>query len=100
VTELSKYDELAKKAGQGNKEAMLSLSEAIYEPLRNYVFRITLSEDLADDIVQETILEMYKIFDSCVMATVLAGCARSFKQNPPALPYQPGKVLCSSMPKN
>jgi RNA polymerase sigma-70 factor (ECF subfamily) len=56
------YKELVEQALQGNKDALPKLVEIIYESLRSYVFRITLSEDLTDDIVQETILEMYKIF--------------------------------------
>ena len=57
-----RYKELVEQALQGNKDALPKLVEIIHESLRSYIFRITLSEDLADDIVQETILEMYKIF--------------------------------------
>lgn len=56
------YKELVEQALQGNKDALPELVEIIHESLRSYIFRITLSEDLADEIVQETILEMYKIF--------------------------------------
>jgi RNA polymerase sigma-70 factor (ECF subfamily) len=56
------YKELVEQALQGNKDALPKLVEIIHESLRSYIFRITLSEDLADEIVQETILEMYKIF--------------------------------------
>ncbi|NIP24927.1 MAG: sigma-70 family RNA polymerase sigma factor [Phycisphaerae bacterium] len=56
------YKELVEQALEGNKDALPKLVEIIHESLRSYIFRITLSEDLADDILQETILEMYKIF--------------------------------------
>jgi len=56
------YKKLVEQALHGNKDALPKLVEIIYGSLRSYVFRITLSEDLTDDIVQETILEMYKIF--------------------------------------
>lgn len=62
VIKLPNYDELAEKAIRGDKEALPALAEAVYGSLHNYVFRITLSEDIVEDIVQETILEMYKIF--------------------------------------
>jgi len=39
------------------------LAESIQLQLRSYVIRITLNEDITDDIVQETILEMFKIFN-------------------------------------
>jgi len=56
------YNELVEQSLHGNKDALPKLVEIIHESLRSYIFRITLSEDLADDILQETILEMYKIF--------------------------------------
>ena len=56
------YNELVEQSLQGNKDALPKLVEIIHDSLRSYIFRITLSEDLADDILQETILEMYKIF--------------------------------------
>lgn len=62
VIESLEYNELVEQSLKGDKDALSMLAEAIYESLRSYVFRITLSEGLTDDIVQETILEMYKIF--------------------------------------
>jgi len=62
VAEIHEYNELVEQAFEGNRDALPKLVETIYGSLRSYVFRITLSEDLTDDIVQETILEMYKIF--------------------------------------
>lgn len=56
------YTELAEKALRGDQDALRQLAEVVHEPLRSYVYRITLSEDLRDDIVQETIVEMFRIF--------------------------------------
>lgn len=41
---------------------MHQLAELVQVPLRSYVLRITFKDQIADDIVQETLLEMYKIF--------------------------------------
>ncbi|MBW8041287.1 MAG: RNA polymerase sigma factor [Planctomycetes bacterium] len=55
--------ELVKKAQLGDKECLNRLAEAGRERLREYVHRLTLREDLTEDIVQESILEMFKVFD-------------------------------------
>ncbi len=46
----------------GHKESLNQLAEIVQAPLRSYVLRITYNEELTDDIVQETLLEMYTIF--------------------------------------
>lgn len=59
------YDELAElveKAKLGDKECLNRLAEAAEVRLREYVFRLTLEEDLTQDIVQESILEMFRVF--------------------------------------
>jgi RNA polymerase sigma factor (sigma-70 family) len=56
------YSELVDKAANGDKEALSKLAETVHGSLKSYVLRITLSADAADEIVQETIVEMYKIF--------------------------------------
>ena len=53
---------LVKKAQLGDKESLSRLAEAARVRLREYVFRLTLQEDLTQDIVQESILEMFKVF--------------------------------------
>jgi len=58
-----KHAELVKKAQLGDKECLDRLAEAVREHLRGYIFRLTLQEDLTQDIVQESILEMFKVFD-------------------------------------
>ena len=62
MIELGRNKELVEQILQGDREVLPELAEEIYDSLKSYVFRITLSDDLTDDIVQETILEMYKIF--------------------------------------
>ena len=57
------HAELVKKAQLGDKESLKRLAEAARVHLRAYVFRLTLQEDLTQDIVQESILEMFKVFD-------------------------------------
>ena len=58
----AEYIELIKKAQNGDRVSLDLLAELVYARLSQYVVRLTLSEDLAQDIVQETILEMYKVF--------------------------------------
>ncbi len=54
--------ELVKQAQLGDKECLNRLAEAARVHLREYVLRLTLQEDLTQDIVQESILEMFKVF--------------------------------------
>ena len=56
------YVELAQRAQRGDRESLRLLAEAVRPDLHEYVFRLTLREDLTQDIVQETILEMLQIF--------------------------------------
>jgi len=53
--------QLVKLAQQGDREAFDRLAELAAGRLRLYMFRLTLQEDLAEEIVQETLLEMVKI---------------------------------------
>ena len=57
------YAELVRKAQLGDKECLNRLAETARVHLREYVLRLTLREDLTQDIVQESILEMFKVFD-------------------------------------
>lgn len=56
------YAELVKKAQLGDRLCLDHLAEAARVRLHEYVFRLTLNDDLTGDIVQETILEMLTIF--------------------------------------
>jgi len=63
---MSSYDdyvELVEKAQLGDKEALDRLVEVVRMRLQEYVFRLTLDQDLTQDIVQESILEMFRVFD-------------------------------------
>ncbi len=53
--------ELIKKAQQGDKSSLDQLAMQAKDRLRTYVLRMTQQEDLAQDIVQETLLEMFKV---------------------------------------
>jgi RNA polymerase sigma-70 factor (ECF subfamily) len=57
------HAELIRKARLGDKASLSRLAEVARVHLREYVLRLTLQEDLTEDIVQETILEMFKVFD-------------------------------------
>lgn len=53
--------ELIKKAQQGDKNSLDQLAIQVKDRLRTYVLRMTQQEDLAQDIVQESLLEMFKV---------------------------------------
>jgi RNA polymerase sigma-70 factor (ECF subfamily) len=54
--------ELVRKARLGDRDSLNRLAEAARVRLHEYVYRLTLQEDLTQDIVQETILEMLRLF--------------------------------------
>ena len=57
------HAELVRNAQLGDKECMSRLAEVARVHLREYVLRLTLREDLTQDIIQESVLEMFKVFD-------------------------------------
>jgi RNA polymerase sigma-70 factor (ECF subfamily) len=57
------YIELVKRAQFGEKGSLDNLSERVRGRLYAYVYRIMLREDLSQDIVQESMLEMFNNFD-------------------------------------
>ena len=57
------HAELVKKAQHGDKDCLNRLAEVARVHLYEYVRRLTLEEDLTQDIVQECILEMFKVFN-------------------------------------
>ena len=59
---------LVEKAQQGDKECLNLLAEAARVRLHQYVQRLTLQEHLTQDIVQESVLEMFKVFDKLKQA--------------------------------
>ena len=54
---------LVQKAQLGDRDSLNRLAETARVRLHEFVLRLTLNEDLAQDIVQETMLEMLRIFD-------------------------------------
>jgi len=57
------YIELVTRAQFGSKKSLDNLAELVRGRLYVYVYRITLQDDLAQDIVQESMLEMFKVLD-------------------------------------
>ncbi|NIP22293.1 MAG: sigma-70 family RNA polymerase sigma factor [Phycisphaerae bacterium] len=57
------YIQLVKQAQSGDEESMNRLAEVVREPLCIYVHRLTLDDALTQDILQETLLEMFKFLD-------------------------------------
>jgi RNA polymerase sigma-70 factor (ECF subfamily) len=55
------YIELLKKAQLGDKPSLNDLAELARKRLSVYVYRLTLADDLTQEIVQETLLEMCRI---------------------------------------
>ncbi len=55
------YIEFVEKAQHGDKKSLNYLAEMARERLRLYVYRLTLNDDLAQEIVQECMLEMCRI---------------------------------------
>ena len=59
----NEYTELVDYAKQGDEQARNRLAELVHDPLRTYVFRRMLQKDISEDIVQESILEMFQILN-------------------------------------
>ena len=61
--DINDYTELVKQAQLSDERALNRLAELARARLRGYVFRITLADDLTEDILQESMLEMFKFLD-------------------------------------
>jgi DNA-directed RNA polymerase specialized sigma24 family protein len=55
------WTRLVKQAQLGDKGASDYLAEAARQRLRTDIYRLTLEHDLTQDIVQESLVEMFKI---------------------------------------
>ncbi|HSV99492.1 MAG TPA: sigma-70 family RNA polymerase sigma factor [Sedimentisphaerales bacterium] len=64
MSERTDIIELVRRAQEGRPEARGDLVRIVEPRLAEYVGRLTLDRDLTTDIVQESIAEMLKIFDS------------------------------------
>ena len=64
MSESKDYIQLVRRAQQGHPEARGELLRIVEPRLAQYVGRLTLDRDLTTDIVQESITEMLKIFDT------------------------------------
>jgi RNA polymerase sigma-70 factor (ECF subfamily) len=61
MTDGNGYVELVRRAQRGEKEGRDKLAASVVAPLRSYLYRRTLDEDLSDDIVQESVIEMLRV---------------------------------------
>ncbi len=57
------YKELVEKAQHGDDESLNRLSEYVRQRLYTYVYRLTMREELSQDVVQESMLEMFRFLD-------------------------------------
>ena len=55
------YIELVEKARGGDRQSLNQLAAVARERLRTYVYRLTLKEDLTQEIVHESMLEMCRL---------------------------------------
>jgi RNA polymerase sigma-70 factor (ECF subfamily) len=60
----SDFTELVKQAQLGHRESLDRLAEVAQERLYEHVYRITLRSNLAQEIVQDSIIEMFKVLDN------------------------------------
>ncbi|MEN8252736.1 MAG: sigma-70 family RNA polymerase sigma factor, partial [Patescibacteria group bacterium] len=60
LKDTDKYLELIEKAKCGCRESMGELSKLVHAPIYSYIHRLTLDAALSEDLVQETLLEMFK----------------------------------------
>ncbi len=61
MIETTQIKEWIDRTLQGDQTGRDKLAEFAADKLRNYVFRMTLRDDVTEDVVQETVLEMMKI---------------------------------------
>ncbi len=63
TSENAELVDLVERARAGDKECLDQLAEQASKRLYEFVFRQTMQEDLARDVVQETIVEMLQVFN-------------------------------------
>ncbi|MBN2377156.1 MAG: RNA polymerase sigma factor [Sedimentisphaerales bacterium] len=61
MEETGEHIDLIKKARSGDRNSQEELADLVRERLRSFILRVTFSEQASDDIVQETLLEMFKV---------------------------------------
>lgn len=62
MKEPNDYIEVVIRARQGDQEAVSQLTEMASQRLSQFVFRLTLQEELTQDIVQESLVDMLRFF--------------------------------------
>lgn len=61
MDEPNEYTELVRRAQLGDEKSLAALTRSVRGRLYAYVYRIVLDDHLAQDVVQETLLEMFKV---------------------------------------
>ena len=64
MSEYRDHIQLVRQAQQGHPEAKSALVRVVEPRLAEYVGRLTLNRELTTELVQESIAEMFKIFDT------------------------------------
>lgn len=57
------YKELVEKSQQGDDESLNRLSGLVRDQLYTYVYRLTMRDELTQDVVQESMLQMFRFLD-------------------------------------
>lgn len=57
----TEYIDLVRQAQLGDRDSLDKLAQLVRGRLRTYVYRILLRDDVTEDIVQESLLEMFKV---------------------------------------
>jgi RNA polymerase sigma factor (sigma-70 family) len=63
MTDSNEYVDLVRQAQSGDDGSVDRLAELVREPLRSYIHRLTMDHDLTQDILQESLLAMFKFLD-------------------------------------
>ena len=85
------YIELVRQAQLGNKESLDALAERFQGKLYAYVYRIVVDSDVAQDIVQESLLQMLKVINKLERADRFWPWLRAIAFNRIRRAYNEGK---------
>ncbi len=85
------YIELVRQAQLGNKESLDALAERFQGKLYAYVYRIVVDSDIAQDIVQESLLQMLKVINKLERADRFWPWLRAIAFNRIRRAYNEGK---------
>ena len=69
--------EVVNKARQGDKASMGLLTELAEARLRTYIFRLTLSKDITEELCQKTLLKMVQSLKTLENVTKFWNCLKN-----------------------